>query len=134
MSTPPPTPIQRWRQRVRALKQETYALFLAARDPRTPLAARLLVATIVAYALSPIDLIPDFIPVLGLLDVLVLLPAVIALALRLIPADVLASSRVEAAKRLDGTRPQSRAAAVVIVLIWLALTLVSLRYVIGWFG
>lgn len=134
MSTPPPTPIQRWRQRVRALKQETYALFLAARDPRTPLAARLLVAAIVAYALSPIDLIPDFIPVLGLLDDLVLLPAGIALALRLIPADVLASSRVEAAKRLDGTRPQSRAAAVVIVLIWLALTLVFLRYVIGWFG
>ena len=134
MSTPPPTLIQRWRQRVRALKQETYALFLAARDPRTPLAARLLVAAIVAYALSPIDLIPDFIPVLGLLDDLVLLPAGIALALRLIPADVLASSRVEAAKRLDGTRPQSRAAAVVIVLIWLALTLVFLRYMIGWFG
>ena len=134
MSTPPPTPIQRWRQRVRALKQETYALFLAARDPRTPLAARLLVAAIVAYALSPIDLIPDFIPVLGLIDDLVLLPAGIALALRLIPADVLAASRVEAAKRLDGRRPQSRAAAVVIVLIWLALMLVFLRYVIGWFG
>ena len=134
MSTPPPTPIQRWRQRVRALKQETYALFLAARDPRTPLAARLLVAAIVAYALSPIDLIPDFIPVLGLIDDLVLLPAGIALALRLIPADVLAASRVEAAKRLDGRRPQSRVAAVVIVLIWLALMLVFLRYVIGWFG
>lgn len=134
MSAPPPTPMQRWRARVRALKQETYALFLAARDPRTPLAARLLVAAIVAYALSPIDLIPDFIPVLGLLDDLVLLPAGIALALRLIPADVLAASRAEAVRRLDGTRPQSRAAAVVIVLIWLALALLCLRSVIRWFG
>src|SRR6185369_1693573 len=72
-----------WRARVAALKRETLALYLAARHPRTPWYARILVAAIAAYALSPIDLIPDFIPVLGLVDELVLLPLAIALALQL---------------------------------------------------
>jgi uncharacterized membrane protein YkvA (DUF1232 family) len=117
---------------VRALKHETYALYLAARDPRTPWAARLLIATIVAYALSPIDLIPDFVPVLGLLDDLVLLPAGIALALRLVPAGVMADCRAQAAIALDGSAPRSRAAVVVIVLIWLAALGLAARLLFNW--
>ena len=114
----PPERLRRW---ARALKQETLALYLAARDPRTPWYARLLAACVVAYALSPIDLIPDFVPVLGYLDDLLLVPLGILLALRLIPADVMASARQEAAHRIEEGRLVSRAAGVVVVAIWLGL-------------
>ncbi len=106
------------RAKARALTRETMALYYAARDPRTPLAAKIIAGLVVAYALSPIDLIPDFIPVLGLLDELILLPLGIALALRLIPAQALADGRARAEATL--ARPKSYVAAVVIVLIWLA--------------
>lgn len=106
------------RQRARALKDQTYVLYFAARHPRTPWYAKLLVAGIVAYAFSPIDLIPDFIPVLGLLDDLVLIPLGIWLAIRLVPADVLAECRAHAQER---RKRVSRAAGAVIVAIWLAL-------------
>ena len=81
------------KQRARHLKAETFALYLAARDPRTPWYAKLLVAGIVAYAVSPVDLIPDFVPVLGYLDDLILIPVGIALAIRLVPDSVLADCR-----------------------------------------
>jgi uncharacterized membrane protein YkvA (DUF1232 family) len=80
------------------LKAETFALYLAARDSRTPWYAKLLVAGVVAYAVSPIDLIPDFVPVLGYLDDLILIPAGIALAIRLVPDSVLADCRAQARK------------------------------------
>jgi len=108
----------RWRERVAAIKREVAALALAARDRRTPWAARLLILAIVAYAVSPIDLIPDFIPVLGLLDELVLLPMALALAIRMIPMTVLDDARSQVA---GGRLDPSRTAAVIIVLIWLAL-------------
>lgn len=117
------------RQHARRLKADTLALYLAARHPRTPWYAKLLVAGIVAYALSPIDLIPDFIPVLGYLDDLILLPLGIALAIRLVPDDVLAECRSRAAERLAENRPVSRWAAVVIVAIWLGLALL-----VAWWG
>jgi len=107
-----------WRARVAALKRETLALYLAARDPRTPWHARMVVAAVAAYALSPIDLVPDFIPVLGLLDDAVLLPLGIALALRLIPAEVITESLAKAAERFATDRPVSRSAALAIVAIW----------------
>jgi uncharacterized membrane protein YkvA (DUF1232 family) len=110
-----------WRARVAALKRETLALYLAARHPRTPWYARALVAAIVAYALSPIDLIPDFVPVLGLVDDMLLLPLGIGLALRLIPADVMAECRARAATAFVEGRPVSRSAAVAIVLVWVGL-------------
>jgi uncharacterized membrane protein YkvA (DUF1232 family) len=106
------------RQRARALKDQTYVLYLAARHPRTPWYAKLLVAGIVAYAFSPIDLIPDFIPVLGLLDDLVLIPLGIWLAIRLVPPAVLADCRLRAQER---RKLVSRAAGAVIVAIWMAL-------------
>ncbi|MGZ8219310.1 YkvA family protein [Methylomagnum sp.] len=109
------------RRRARALKAETLALYLAARHPRTPWYAKLLVAAIVAYALSPIDLIPDFVPVLGYLDDLILLPLGLALAVRMIPADVLAECRARARDNLANGKPVSRSAAAVIVAVWIGL-------------
>lgn len=111
------------KQRARALKAETYVLYLAARHPGTPWYAKLLVAGIVAYAFSPIDLIPDFIPVLGLLDDLVLIPLGIWCAIRLVPAAVLSECRARAQER---RKLVSRAAGAVIVAIWLALAALGL--------
>lgn len=113
------------RQRARALKDQTQVLYLAARHPGTPWYAKLLVAGIVAYAFSPIDLIPDFIPVLGLLDDLLLIPLGLWLAIRLVPADVLAECRSLAQERRQRV---SRVAGAVIVAIWLALAALGL----GW--
>lgn len=109
------------RQRARRLKAETLALYLAARDPRTPWYAKLLVAGIVAYALSPIDLIPDFVPVLGYLDDLVLIPMGISLAIRLIPDAVLDACRTQANATMESGKPVSRIAGAIIVVIWLVL-------------
>jgi uncharacterized membrane protein YkvA (DUF1232 family) len=109
------------KQRARHLKGETFALYLAARDPRTPWYAKLLVAGIVAYAFSPIDLIPDFVPVLGYLDDLILIPMGIALAIRLVPHSVLAECRARAQETMQNGKPASRAAGAVIVVIWLLL-------------
>jgi uncharacterized membrane protein YkvA (DUF1232 family) len=111
------------RQRARALKAETWVLYLAARHPGTPWYAKLLVAAIVAYAFSPIDLIPDFIPVLGLLDDLVLIPLGILLAIRLVPPAVLAECRARAQER---RKLVSRAAGVVVVLVWLGVAALGL--------
>ena len=106
----------RLRQWARAVKRDVAVLALAARDPAVPLAAKLLAGAIAAYALSPIDLIPDFIPVLGLLDDLLLVPAGIWLALRLIPPEVLADLRERA--EAQAQLPRSRVAAAVIVGLW----------------
>jgi uncharacterized membrane protein YkvA (DUF1232 family) len=118
--------LRRWAE---ALKRDVLALWFCYRNPRVPLVAKILAVIIVAYALSPIDLIPDFIPVLGYLDELILLPAGIYVVLRLIPSTVLQDSRERAAEWLAArnTRPVSYTAAVVIVLIWLVLTWLLLR-------
>jgi uncharacterized membrane protein YkvA (DUF1232 family) len=106
-----------WQARAKALKRESLAVYLACKDRRTPWYAKLLAAGVVAYLFSPIDLIPDPIPVLGYLDDLVLVPLGIAAALRLIPGEVMADARL-AAERADG-RPTTRAAAAFILAIWL---------------
>jgi uncharacterized membrane protein YkvA (DUF1232 family) len=110
-----------WKVRARQLKTEVYALYLAYRDPRVPWYAKAVAVCVVGYALSPIDLIPDFIPVLGYLDDLVLIPLGIALILRLIPSEVMSECREQARSELVDGRPVSRAAAVVIAAIWLGL-------------
>lgn len=116
--------LDRLRQRARALKRETYALSIAYRDPRTPWYARVVAACVVAYAFSPLDLIPDFVPLLGYLDDLILVPLGIALALRLIPAEVMAESR---ARATDAARqPTSWGAAAIIVTLWLTLAALGL--------
>ena len=110
-----------WKQRVQQLKTEVYALYLAYRDPRVPWYARAFAACVVAYALSPIDLIPDFIPVLGYLDDLLLVPLGIWLALKMIPPDVLAECREKAQEVIRQGKPVNRAAAAAIVAVWLLL-------------
>lgn len=113
--------LEQWKQQARALKTEVYALYLAYRDPRVPWYARLFAACVVGYAFSPIDLIPDPIPVLGYLDDLVLVPLGVALALRLIPPDVMAENRAKARDVMRQGKPVNRVAAVIIVVIWLLL-------------
>ena len=108
-----------WRRWAHRLKRDTYALYLAYRDPRTPWYARVVGALVAAYALSPIDLIPDFIPIIGYLDDLLLLPLGIALAVRLIPPDVMADCRARAEEVMGRSAPSSRAAAVIVVGIWI---------------
>ncbi len=110
--------IERLRAWARGLKRDVMALWLAARDPRVPMLAKLLAGLVAAYALSPIDLIPDFIPVLGYLDDLLIVPAGIWLAVRLIPADVLADLRKTA---LERQRPVSRGGLFIVVIVWSAL-------------
>jgi len=100
------------------LKTETYALYLAYRDPRVPWHVKVLLAVVVGYALSPIDLIPDFIPVLGYLDDLVLVPIGIALALRMVPMVIMDECRQESRELMAEGMPVSRLAACVIVVIW----------------
>jgi uncharacterized membrane protein YkvA (DUF1232 family) len=116
-------PIARWRTTARRLEREVYALYLACRDPRTPWPAKALAAGIVAYAFSPIDLIPDFIPVLGYLDELVLLPLGVLLVRRLIPEPVMADCRERAREAFRQGRPVSRWGAAIVVGVWLALAL-----------
>jgi uncharacterized membrane protein YkvA (DUF1232 family) len=101
----------------RSIRRDVVAIWFAARDPATPMAVRLLALVIAAYALSPIDLIPDFIPVLGYLDDLLLVPLGLLLVIRLLPPQVLASARQKATAVIE--RPRSRAAAAVIIAIWL---------------
>ncbi|KKC26537.1 membrane protein [Sphingomonas sp. SRS2] len=109
----------------RSLKRDVVALWIAARDPRTPLSAKLLAGAVAAYALSPIDLIPDAIPLLGLLDDLLIVPAGIWLALRWVAPALMAEYRAAA---LLQERPCSLAAAVVIVMLWL----VTAGVLAGW--
>ena len=111
--------MQTWKQRVKQLKQETYAIYIACKDPRVPWYARVLAGFVVAYALSPIDLIPDAIPILGYLDDLVLVPLGIILVLKMIPPAVLAECREKAEAAMGEDKPTSWLAAVVIVIIWL---------------
>ncbi len=106
----------------KALKRDAHAVWLAARDPRTPWCARALAIAVAAYALSPIDLIPDFIPVLGYLDDLILVPVGLWLVLKLIPAEVLADHRAAAEA---AARPVSRGALIGIVAVWIAVTAIA---------
>lgn len=103
------------------MRRETHALLLASRDERTPWYAKLAAGVVVAYALSPIDLIPDFIPVLGLLDDVLLIPLGVVLVRSMVPADVLADCRVRADASFINERPVFRTAAVVIVILWAVL-------------
>jgi uncharacterized membrane protein YkvA (DUF1232 family) len=115
--------------RARALKREVTALGLAVQDPRTPWFARILAVAVIAYAFSPIDLIPDFIPVLGYLDDLILVPAGIALVIRLIPAEVMAEARLRS-DTLHIEKPWLRyLAAGLIILLWLAVLAWCVRLV-----
>jgi uncharacterized membrane protein YkvA (DUF1232 family) len=126
--------VESWKQKARELKIEVYALYLAYKDPRVPLAARIFAACVVGYAFSPIDLIPDPIPILGYLDDLVLIPLGVMLARKMIPPDVLAECQAQAREVMKRGKPVNWAAAVVIVVIWVSLALVAIRFVKRFIG
>jgi len=111
--------MKRWAERARRLKTELFALTLAARHPRTPWYAKLLVAGFVAYAVTPVDLFPDALPVLGIVDDLIFVPIAIALAVRFVPAPVLAECRTRAHERLAG-RPE-KMSWIPLLAVWAAL-------------
>jgi len=115
--------LQRLRDWARALQREVLALWFACRDPATPRLARFAAVLVVAYALSPIDLIPDFIPLLGYLDELIVLPAAIWLILRFLPAPVLARARQQANAWMTQrrSRPRSKLGAGLVVAAWIGL-------------
>lgn len=114
--------MERLKTWARSIKRDVLALYLAGRDPRLAWLAKVVALMTAAYALSPIDLIPDFIPVLGYLDDLIIVPLGIMLAVRLVPADVMQELRVQAAQRLANNRPKSWVAASIIMLLWLAIS------------
>ena len=123
--------LQNWKTWARAIKRDAHALYFAARDPRVPWAAKALALAVAAYAFSPIDLIPDFVPVLGYLDDLLIVPLGIALVIRLIPPDIMAEHR-QAATAAEGT-PVSTAAAAVIIAVWLAAIMLTGWLAYGYF-
>jgi uncharacterized membrane protein YkvA (DUF1232 family) len=120
-----PAFVDTWKSRAHQLKTEVYALYLAYKDPRTPWYGRLIAALVVAYAFSPIDLIPDPIPVLGYLDDLLLIPLGVYIALRMIPAQVMADSRQQASEVMAQGKPVNKVAAAVIILIWVGLLVLA---------
>ncbi len=114
--------LARWKQRAKALKREVHALCLACKDRRTPWYAKVLGVCVVGYALSPLDLIPDPIPVLGHLDDLVLLPLGVLLVRRMIPAEVLTACRSRAEAAEGESKPRNWIAAGIIIALWVATT------------
>jgi len=118
-----------WKKQARALKIQTLALYYAIKDSRVPWYAKAFTGLVVAYAFSPIDLIPDFIPVLGYLDDLVILPLGVLLALKMIPAQVMAECRAKAEQALDGSKPQYRFMTVLIVAVWV-IVLLAVGYLV----
>lgn len=121
--------LKKIKYRASQLKAESFALYLAARHPETPWYAKVLVTGIIAYAFSPLDLIPDFVPILGYLDDLILLPIFIALAIKVVPDSVLKECRERARETFREGKPESRVAGAIIVLIWLSIT----ALIIMWF-
>ena len=124
--------INTWKTRARQLKTDVYALYLAYKDPRTPWYARILAAVVVGYAFSPIDLIPDPIPILGYLDDLVLIPLGVYLAVKMVPTQVMVESREKAREVMAQGKPVNKLAAAIIVLVWIGLAVLAVVMVYRW--
>lgn len=120
----------RWKSWARKLKTETYALYYAYRDPRVPWYTKLLAAFVVAHTLSPIDLIPDFIPILGYLDDLIITPLGLAIVLKMIPEEVMIEARRNAGLSMEKMDRVSRAGMLIVVCIWLLIALLLFLWVI----
>lgn len=119
----------RLRDRARRIKRDAIALWLAARDPRVPCHAKLLAALVAAYALSPIDLIPDFLPIIGYLDDVLIVPLGILLVVKMIPPSIMAELRARAATR---SRPVSKGGVVIVIALWVAALLLLLWWWFSW--
>jgi uncharacterized membrane protein YkvA (DUF1232 family) len=123
--------IEFWKQKSRQIKFQTYALYFAYRDPRTPWFAKGFIALVVAYAFSPIDLIPDFIPVLGYLDDFILIPLGVMLAIRMIPREVKVDSEERARRAMDEEKPQFKFMGAVIIGIWVVIAVLIIFWVVN---
>jgi len=121
--------IKSWRTKSKQLKGEIYALYLAYKHPRTPWYVKVLAALIIGYALSPVDFIPDFIPVIGYLDDLIIVPTGIILLIKIIPRDILEECRAKARSDFLNKKPKNWIAAFIIVLIWLLAIYLTLRLI-----
>jgi uncharacterized membrane protein YkvA (DUF1232 family) len=121
-------------QRLEQIKIELYALYYAYKDPRVSIYARLFAACVVGYAFSPIDLIPDPIPILGYLDDLIIIPVGIWLALKMIPSEVMAEARLKARERLEEVKPVNWLAGVIILLVWLVMAVLFIHFLWQFFG
>ena len=119
------------KERAKKLKTDIPAIFLALKDKETPIIAKIFAGITVAYALSPIDLIPDFIPVLGYLDDVILLPAFVALTIKFIPNDILEKNRKLSEGMWDKGKPQKWYYAILIVLIWILIVIWILKCIFG---
>lgn len=122
--------ISRWKERAKQMQMDAYAVYLAYRDPRVPWYARIFAAGVVAYAFSPIDLIPDFIPVVGYMDDLVLVPLGIVLALKMIPRPIMVECRQKAQELMAHGKPVSRVGMAVIIAIWLLLVALTVYLIV----
>jgi uncharacterized membrane protein YkvA (DUF1232 family) len=123
------TKLDTWKRRTQEIKVEAHAVYLASKDPRVPWHAKLLALFVIGYLFSPIDLIPDFIPVVGYLDDLLIVPAGLLIVMKLIPQEVLAEHR-EAARATALEKKPNRVAAGVIVAIWVVFLLLSVHFII----
>jgi uncharacterized membrane protein YkvA (DUF1232 family) len=121
--------IEKIKRRAAELKRDAIALTIAARDPRVPWYAKVFMGLVVAYAFSPIDLIPDFIPVFGYLDDLIIIPLGIALSLKMMPAQVMIDARLKAEDMLQQKGPASRAGAVLVIAIWLIMVTLIIWFI-----
>ncbi|NJD57979.1 MAG: hypothetical protein C3F13_13265 [Anaerolineales bacterium] len=124
--------IEKWKEHARGLKAEVYALYLAYKDPRTPWYAKVFAVVVVGYAFSPIDLIPDPIPVLGYLDDLLLIPLGAYLAVKMIPPQVMADSRDNAKEIIAQAKPANKVAAAIIVLVWIGMAVLVAWLLYRW--
>ena len=123
-----------WKRRARQLSAQTYALYLAYRDPRTPWYAKVFAALVVGYVFSPIDPIPDWIPAVGLLDEMVVVPIGVLVAAKMIPPQVMEESREKAREVAEGEKPINRVAAVVVVAVWLLCAALAVFLTVRVFG
>jgi uncharacterized membrane protein YkvA (DUF1232 family) len=121
--------IERLKSRAKLLKRDAYALYIAARDPRVPWYAKVFLGLVVAHTFSPIDLIPDFVPVLGYLDDLIITPLGIALALKMIPAEVMTEARRQSEELVRQGKPISRVGAVLVIAVWLVILAIMVWWI-----
>jgi uncharacterized membrane protein YkvA (DUF1232 family) len=124
--------IEKWKRRAKQLKIEIYAIYLAYKDPRVPWYARIFAACVVGYAFSPIDLIPDPIPILGYLDDLILVPLGVVLALKMIPKEVMTDCRERSQEIMRQGKPVNRIAAIVIISIWILFAAIAVGFMLNY--
>jgi uncharacterized membrane protein YkvA (DUF1232 family) len=122
--------VEKWKQRASVIKTDTYALYLAYKHPYTPWYAKAFAGLVIAYAFSPIDLVPDFIPFFGYLDDLIIVPLGIALAIKMIPAEVMVDCRKQAQSDMGGEKRINWLVAVIIITIWVGVAMICILWLL----